>query len=89
MFSGALVLTFDWVVEHFVALNEAKMKNKRMMRILRYIFRLAAQRGCKIDDCFFQLLCHSSVSVKKIQKATKKLATFVSSEEMKVLMSVR
>ena len=89
MANDTLVLTFDWVVERFVAFNKAQFKNKKMVRILRYISQLAAQRGCKFGECFFQLVCHSSTSIKQIQKTTKKLATFVSVEEMKLLMHMQ
>ncbi|MBK2125029.1 hypothetical protein [Fangia hongkongensis] len=87
MLGKTFLLTFDWVVNRLSSFNQSQNKDKKMLHRLRYIFKLAAARGYKTGVEFFKRLCHMSLTTEQIRKSTKKLATFVSPEEMKLLIS--
>ncbi|WP_151193154.1 hypothetical protein [Cysteiniphilum sp. JM-1] len=87
MLKGKFLLTFDWVVNYFKSFNQAASKDKKTLERLRYIMKLAAARGCKSSGMFLERLCHMVLPVTEIRKGTKRLAGFVSPEEMKLLLS--
>ena len=87
MLKGKFLLTFDWVVNYLKSFNHAPNKNKRTLERLRYIVKLAAARGCKSSVNFLEQLCCAVLPVSEIRKGTKRLAGFVSPEEIKLLLS--
>ncbi|WP_116964144.1 hypothetical protein [Fastidiosibacter lacustris] len=87
MVSGKFLLTFDWVVNCLKSFNQTQPKDKKIAERLRYIVKLATARGCKSSAHFFERLCQVSLSITEIRKSTKHLASFVSPDEMKILLS--
>lgn len=87
MLKGKFLLTFDWVVNYFKSFNQSASKDKKTLERLRYIMKLAAARGCKSSMMFLEQLCHMVLPVTEIRKGTKRLAGFVSPEEMKLLLN--
>ena len=86
MTRGKCLLTVDWVVKQIIFFNQAQFKDKSMMHKLRYIFKLAATRGCEGSIEIFKQLCNSTIAVDKIQKDVKKICTYVSPDEIKVVI---
>ena len=87
MLKGKFLLTFDWVVNYFKSFNQAANKDKKTLDRLRYIMKLATARGCKSSTVFLEQLCQVVLSATEIRKGTKRLASFVSPEEMKLLLN--
>ncbi|WP_119344971.1 hypothetical protein [Facilibium subflavum] len=87
MLSRKFLLTFDWVVNRLVSFNQAHGKDKSTRQKLRYVFKLAALRGCKHSIYLFNCLCQKTLTISQIRKVAKKLSTFVSPEEVKVLLA--
>ena len=87
MINGKFLLTFDWVVSYFKSFNQSVIKDKKILERLRYIVKLAAERGYKSSAVFFDRLCQVALPMAEIRKSTKRLASFVSPEEMKLLLT--
>ncbi|WP_395946315.1 hypothetical protein [Caedibacter taeniospiralis] len=87
MLKGKFLLTFDWVVNYLQSFNQSVTKDKRTLERMRYIINLAAARGCKSGAVFLNRLCQVVLPISEIRRATRRLAGFVSPEEMKLLLS--
>ena len=80
------LFTFDWVVNFLHNFNQQEIKDRTKLTKLKYVFKLALQRGFKNSMSFFDQLCHACLPLDDIKKSTLKLSEYVSAEEMKLLL---